>query len=295
VGPAMAFMGDWEPGPRHVDRALELFDPDRPQTRGFRIGPNPGVAAAAVSALLHWQFGFPETADVRAARALELAAQLDHPYSRAYATFHVGLLDMWCGRIALSRQRAQALAEIAAAHDYGIWAATALVLEGAARAEDGDTQEAVAVMQRGLALYRERPTPPVFWPLVLSLNGMVLIRAGRPADALGVLDEAAVTGKSEGSDAAFVQQLRGAALLATADLPRAIEAFRMSIRKAETAGARTLALMAGLQMAGVSAAGRAEALETLRSIVPTLTEGLDTPLVVAALQLVDPELARIDA
>ena len=91
VGPALGFLGHWREGLDHLDQAIDLFDLDRHRSARFRLGPNPGVAAAAVSALFHWQFGFPETADRRAATALDLATRAQHPYSRAYAAFHVGI------------------------------------------------------------------------------------------------------------------------------------------------------------------------------------------------------------
>src|SRR5205823_3387379 len=76
MGPALAFKGQWREGLDHLDRAVELFDPERHRSARFRLGPNPGVAAAAVSALFYWQFGYPEMADRRAATAFDLAARV---------------------------------------------------------------------------------------------------------------------------------------------------------------------------------------------------------------------------
>ena len=156
-----AFLGQWREGLDHLDRALELFDPDRHALAGFRLGPNPGVAAAAVSALLYWQCGFPETGDRRAARALELAARIQHPYSLAYATFHVGLLDLWSGRIRASPAGARPRCRPSPRpHDYGIWSAAGLVLEGVAIAllddPDGRAWPAPAAASRSTGSTRRR-------------------------------------------------------------------------------------------------------------------------------------------
>src|SRR5262249_4172854 len=91
-GPGTALAGQWRAGLDRLDRALELFEPDRHRATGLRIGPNPGVATAAVAALIYWQCAFPDTSDRRAEQAMALAARIEHPYSQAYATFHVGLL-----------------------------------------------------------------------------------------------------------------------------------------------------------------------------------------------------------
>ena len=217
LGPALAFLGQWREGLDHLERAIELFDPDRHRSARFRLGPNPGVAAAAVAGLLYWQFGFPETADRRAASALDLAARVQHPYSLAYATFHVALLDLWSGRPAMARQRAVEVQAIARAHDYPIWMATGLVLEGVAIARLGDPVEGLARTERGIALYQEHPTPPIFWPQVLTFRASVAALNGRLDDALALLDEAAAIAPPQSADAALVQIQRADVLAARGD------------------------------------------------------------------------------
>jgi hypothetical protein len=94
VGPALDFLGDPRAGLDHLERAIALFDPSRLGPVAFRLGPSPGVAARAVSGLLHWLFGYPDTALRLGASAIDLAHQWPHPYSLASATFHVALLDL---------------------------------------------------------------------------------------------------------------------------------------------------------------------------------------------------------
>ncbi len=53
LGPPLAFMGDVADGLSHLDRAIALFDPARDGRAPFRLGPSPGVAATAISALIH--------------------------------------------------------------------------------------------------------------------------------------------------------------------------------------------------------------------------------------------------
>jgi predicted ATPase/class 3 adenylate cyclase len=295
VGPATALTGEWREGLDHLDRALELFEPDRPGARGLRIGPNPGVATAAVSALIYWQCAFPETSDRRAQLAMELATRIDHPYSLAYATFHVGLLDLWSGRVADARARAARVREVADANDYGIWSATGLVLEGVTVGILDDPTTGLATVQRGIALYRERPTPPVFWPLVLSLRATALLLAGRFNDALETADEAIAIGRPRSPDTAANHAIRGEAFLALADRAAAIEAMRTSIDLASALGARAIALGTATRLASISTEGRDQAVAVLRSLLPTLTEGLESPPVVAARRILEPELTAADA
>ncbi len=138
LGPPLAFTGDYRAGFEHLDRAIELFDPERHGRTPFRLGPSPGVAARAVSALLRFVSGHPDTAVRQAADALDFGDRLGHPYSLAYGGFHVGLLELWSGRLESAAAQARQVRRIAEEHDYRVWKAVALVLEGVAGAGLGD-------------------------------------------------------------------------------------------------------------------------------------------------------------
>ena len=113
LGPPTAFMGDLAGGVAQFDRAIELFDPDRPGRSGLRVGPNPVVVAHSVGALYLWMSGYPDTAQRRAAESIALAERLGHPYSLAYAVFHAALLDLWSGRIDAAGEQARRVVQIA--------------------------------------------------------------------------------------------------------------------------------------------------------------------------------------
>ena len=95
VGSSLAFRGDVAAGLEHLDRAIALFDPHQHQPGPLRLGPSSGVSSYTTSAFLLWSLGFPDRAVERAARAVELAEQMNHPFTLAYTRFHVGLLDLW--------------------------------------------------------------------------------------------------------------------------------------------------------------------------------------------------------
>src|SRR5262249_4970089 len=153
-----------------------------------------------------------------------------------------GLLDLWSGRVASARARAAQVREVADANDYGIWSATGLVLEGVTVGILDDPMTGLATVQRGISLYRERPTPPVFWPLVLSLRATALLLAGRFTDALETADEAISIARPRSPDTAANHAIRGEAFLALADREAALEAMRTSIDLATDLGARAIAL-----------------------------------------------------
>jgi predicted ATPase len=292
LGPSLAFLGRGAEGLAHLDEALALYDPERHAAARFRIGPNPGVAAAAVSALLEAQLGAFDEADRRAALALDLARRVAHPYSLAYATFHVGMLDLLCGRFQQVRERALAVQAIAAANDYPIWAATGLVLEGIAMATLDDPAAGLARLEQGIAQYQEHPTPPVFWPLVHWMRGRTSALAGRLDDALAILDEAAAIADPMTWDGSLIRVERGNVLAQRGDPAAASASYRAAL-----AGfpGRSTQLMASLGLANLSDDDRALAVATLREVLPALCGGGELPFIRAARRIAELPLAPAGA
>jgi predicted ATPase/class 3 adenylate cyclase len=298
LGPGLAMSGRWREGLDLLDGITAAWSAERSRASRLLVGPNPGVASAAVSGLLHWQFGFPETADARAATALERADRLGHPYTLAYATFHVGILDLWNGRAEAALDRARRVQAIATANDYLVWQATATVLEGAALALLGDPMAAVERAERGVVLYREHPTPPVFWPQVLGFRAIAALRAGRPSDALAFLDEAAAIVPDDSIDGSAIALQRADVLLALDDEAGAIDALRAAIVFARPGFVRATELRAATLLVGLSAADPAArdlAVESLQTLLPALTEGFETRLVREARAALDDAVGAASA
>ena len=187
----------WQVG---LDAALDNFDQavtHAESTRSgyvdFRVGTHPAVVANVVSALTQWMVGSPDTARATMQRALDLAVELDHPYSLAYATHHAALLDLWSGDMTALTERTDALERLAGAHDYPVWRALALVLGGLADATSGRPEIGLARGEAGFELYKGQSAPPVFWPALLMIRAITLGAVGRHADALAAIAEAQTT------------------------------------------------------------------------------------------------------
>jgi ATP/maltotriose-dependent transcriptional regulator MalT len=134
--------------------------------------------------------GYPDRANDQMARSLAIAAELDHPYSTAYAIFHAALIDLWRGDLVVVGERAEVLLHVADAHDYAIWRALALVLRGLAAIATGDQDTGMADLDQGFELYGALTTPPVFWPGLLMMRSEAYAAAGRLDDALATMRQA---------------------------------------------------------------------------------------------------------
>ena len=193
LGVNLAFTGDIDNGLSHLDRAIELHDPRVYGSNRFRLGPNTGVVARVASGLILWQSGALERGIARVAAGLEVALEIDHPFSIAYATYHCGFLALGRYRFEEALVKAGELSSVAEEHDYPLWKTLATVVEGVARTAMGEAERGLALTEAGIVLYRGLSAPPIFWPLVLGLRATVHALAGRPDRALELIDEAIET------------------------------------------------------------------------------------------------------
>jgi predicted ATPase/class 3 adenylate cyclase len=295
LGSSLAFLGELSSGLDHLERAIALYDPlAHPRSR-FRLGPSPGVVSHTTSALVLWTLGYPDRAVERAARAVELATQLGHPFTLAYAYFHVGVLDLWRRDLGLVETRAVAVLEVAEEHDYRIWRALALALQGVAMTGLGRPDEGLARTEQGVALYEGLTTPPVFWPLLLSIRASGLGLAGQPALGLDLIEPAIQMTKAGDILYPEFALLKGDLLLASADVDGAESSFRSALVAARELGARMPELRAATRLTRLSAAsGSPETVvEQLRSVYEDFTEGFETPDLLEALSILHELDARV--
>jgi predicted ATPase/class 3 adenylate cyclase len=295
VGVSLAFGGDATAGLEHLDRAIALFDPRHHRPGPFRLGPSSGVVSYTTSAFLLWLLGYPDSAAERASSALDVAGQLNHPFSLAYALFHVGFLDLSRREWELVRDRASGVLEVAEEHDYQVWRALAIALRGAATTGLGHPEEGLAQLDHGIALYEGLKTPPIFWPLLLSVRARGFALGGRPADGLPLIDEAI---EMIGEDNLLYPEfalLKGDLLLALADPEQAERWFQSTFDVAGRLGARTPRLRAATELTRLwRAAGRPpDGTDMLRGVYEKFTEGFDTLDLVEARTVLDEVDARV--
>ncbi len=280
VGASLAFTHeDTEGGMAHIDRAIDLFDPRRVGETELPLGPNPGVIALTTAGLLLWVLGFPVRALDRAERALALSEELGHPYTRAYALFHVALISLRAGNLEMVGRLAGELLQVANAHDYHLWRALAIVLQGIVTTVVGDADEGIEQVERGMALYRMETTPPVFWSLLLLLQARAYAAAGRLEESLDLVDALLQSPPTHGGSVAGLWMLR-ADLLTQLPEPQIAEAIDMYTKARDESwelGDRMDALESATRLVALlrGTDGEAAAAEKLSEIYATFTEGLE--------------------
>jgi predicted ATPase len=290
----VSIMGeDMDAALDHLQQSIRYFDA-RPSSRvQFRVGPSPGVVSHIVSGLLLWLSGFPDRAELRIRRGVELAAEIGHPYSRAYALFHASLMALWSQDMPRVAERADEVLRVAESHDYPIWRALGLVLRGTARIGSGEPHDGLAEVERGFTLYRGLSTPPVFWCALLTIRAAGCMRAGRSDDAWRYLEEAEAA-RWDGDPAEVeLAILRGDLVLArpTPDAATAANILEQAATLAEERGIRIGHLVALTRLATLrrGTPGEPDIRVRLRALYGTFTEGFAAPQLVAARAVLEGE------
>jgi predicted ATPase/class 3 adenylate cyclase len=285
VGTTGVFLGDVAGGLEHLGKAIDRFAGSTRRARMAAAANDPRVACHTTSAFGLWLLGFPDRAVEQANAALALAAELDHPFSTAYARFHSGLLHHWRREWEVVHERAIGLLEVAAGHDFRIWEAIGLCLLGASRVGLGRAEEGLVDIRSGMDRYQGLKSPPVFWPLLRGVEADAALRAGRPADGLGPVEEGlAMLGAGDGTNVLpEFQLLKGDLVLAaaadeTAGRAEAEPWYRLALEGATERKVPMARLRAATRLARIRLAeGQPETAASLLSdVYAGFTEGFET-------------------
>ena len=252
LGYNLAFQENPQIGMDYLEKAIALYDPERPRVRRLGLGTNPGVTSRTVSSLFLWMLGYPDQARKRSADSIMLARKFNHPYSIAYALFHNGLLNLWLKNYEVTEENAQEVLILAQEHGFHIWNAVGLCLHGAALVGLDAIGEGLPQIEQGMKTYRALKTPPVFWPLLLHLCAGAYGTASKPEEGLSLMNaaiEAAMDGTGKTLKSEFLIS-KGELLLAISS-QNAAEAellYQEAVNNAQTVHAPLLELRAALKL-----------------------------------------------
>ncbi|MBA2382695.1 MAG: hypothetical protein H0V73_11350 [Chloroflexi bacterium] len=274
----IAFSGRIAEGLTQLDAAIEAFERGVYRRRRFRLGIDPRISCLTTSGMLLWLLGFPDTAVQRGNRAIELASELDHPYSLAYACYHAGFIHLWRLEAEAAGERATEALEVADGADLSIWQALGRCLLGSATSMLGRPEDGLRQIAEGLERYRGLRTPPVFWPLLRAMEAGAHLAAGDPQPALPIVDEALEVAGPSSIVAPALHITRGDILALAGHAESAMAAYEEARSVAARFAARSPELRALLRLCAVTTGeARAERIGQLRALHATFTEGFGAP------------------
>jgi hypothetical protein len=230
VGYSLASLDRPHEGHAHLEKAIALYDPKRQRPRRLGIGANEGVIALNASAMYLWMMGYPERARQRMDEAVALAFKLDHPFSVCYGLFHHSLLNLWLGFPEVTRERTRALLELTAEHEFQIWSAVGTCVRGMALVMLGSIDQGVRMIEDGIHVYRALKTPPIFYPILLSMQASAYGIAARPQEGMPLINEALQLGAQVKGKVFAPEQLLQAALQISQELQTTMLELRAAMK-----------------------------------------------------------------
>jgi predicted ATPase/class 3 adenylate cyclase len=246
------FAGEYRDARDHLECALALFQPGRDDDLAFRFGQDPGVSAMPYLAIASWALGEVDRSVLLIDRMQTRMAGIAHVGTLAVGRLHAALFELMRGDRTRAAPNAFELARLAREHELNQWRAFGVFLEGWATAASGAIGNGLEDMRRGVDLLREQNIL-VFDGLLKIALAEVEARAGDPARAVAILDEALATCDRTGYRAfeAELHRARGEMLLRRdpGNPGPAAEALLIAIAVAKQQGTRSFELRSALSLA----------------------------------------------
>jgi predicted ATPase len=277
---------------RFATAVAEYDDRERTKFWAGHTSHNAGVTCRSNLAVSLWHLGHPDQALKINREMLQLARQIGHPYSLAYALHHAGWLYQYCRLGAEVQAAAEEEMTIAAEQRFALWHATGTFFRGAGILLQGELEEAMPLLLKGLDAFRASGAELTL-PFQLSTLGEALTQAGRFEDARQALNEALALAEKndECCQEAELYRLQGELLLAESpDQTAAAEGwFRQAIETARQQQSKAWELRATMSLARLwdRQGHRDQARAALTTIYNTYTEGFTIPDLVDAKSLLE--------
>lgn len=154
-----------------------------------------------------WALGEPDQALARVERAMSCAHELSHVETLVIANHFATHIHQLRGEASATQERAETV--IALADEYGLelWSAFGHIYRGWAVAEQGQADQGIDELRRGLAAY-EATGARLWRGHSLGLLARALARAGRVEDARSTVAEAIVLVQQTGEQASMTELRR---------------------------------------------------------------------------------------
>jgi predicted ATPase len=290
---AHLYRGEFAPAATEAERGFAHYNPETCRFLAQHIGQNAGVTNQIYWSVALWSLGRPQAALNRGRKAVELACQLDDPFSHVHALNHLSWVEQFCRLGQAAVASATEAIRISEKQGFGFWVAVATMSRGAGRVIEGDLAGGVADLHRGMAGFRATGARLLETHYAMLL-GDALLRSGLHDEALAEVDAGLAHACESG--VRFVEpelhRLRGEILLAQpcADLAVVEECFRQGIDLARCQDAVSWELRAAISLTRLldrqdrGAEGRV----LLTDLVGRFAGALKFPDLVEARQLLDP-------
>jgi adenylate cyclase len=258
---------------------VQRGDPRQKRAARYRYGNDTRVGCGIYAAMALWHLGYPGQAAARVHEMLALAESLSHPFTLVFALRFTVQLDLLFRDTHKTLEDADRLVQLTTEQGFALFEGWARIPRGWALVEQGQTEEGLAAMQKGLSALRRTGAGRVL-PYSLAWHAEALGKAGRVEEGLRTVERglALAVATEERCWEAEMHRLRGELLLANGR--RAAEAepcFHRALEVARAQGARAWELRAAMSLGRLLArqGNRQEARALVQEIYGRFGKGLD--------------------
>lgn len=284
MGSVCFYAGELGAARVRFERALAVAERAEAADAAIIHTHDPVATTLSELALTLWLLGYPDEARAQGAAAVALAETRLHPLGRAHAFSFDAVLQQVAGDVAVVRERAAAVRNLAIEHGFPHWLAMSMLLDGWTSVRDGDAHGGAELLRMGIAA-----TEAIGARLGLSYWRVSLAQAlgasGRVDDGLAVVaGELRRIGESgERAHESALHRTRGELLLSgssgDAERAEAEACLRRALAVARHGQSRAYELAAALALARLwNGTGRArEGHALVADVVASFPVGTVTP------------------
>ena len=247
LGCTLLCQGELSLARTHIENGIALYDATHHHAHALLYAQDPGVSCLIYAAWILWGLGYPDLALQRNHQAINLAEELSHPYSLAWARSFAATLYQ------LRREEQQALEHIEASltlcqqYGFSFRSVRGAILRGWSLVTQNYRQEGMAQIDQGLVAYRETGLQ-LGLPYYLAMQAESYSKIREPDRALTIVDVALATIHITGERwwHAELHRLKGENLLArpTPDSVEAEAQFHQALTIANSQRAKSWELRA---------------------------------------------------
>jgi predicted ATPase len=289
-GTCSYYMGRFQDAMRHLDRVIEIYNPEVHHHHVFLYGKDPGVVALVHSAGALWNLGYPNKALRIAQRARAITQRWIHQFSEIWAEIGLAFVYQVSGNAGAVADISKAVMARSTEQIFPNWLAQAMVFRGWSLTSLGEPDQGIELMHEGLDLW-EKTGAVLFKSYLLYLLADGCRRAHRLTDAFETIE--AAFRQCEATEERFweaeLYRLRGELFLTSE--PMNIEAaeanFKFALERAGGRGQRLVELRTVIHLARLrqSQSRINEARSILEPHYAWFTEGFDTDELIDARRL----------
>jgi class 3 adenylate cyclase/predicted ATPase len=282
LGDTLYWLGEFTRSLEHLERGIELYRSDEHRDLAHQhAGYDPGVACRSFSAYALWYLGYPDRAVRRNEEAIALARELSQTFSMIVAVEFSAVVRHLRREAPLAKARAETDIALSTEQANAFFLGCGMVEQGWAIAREGQADEGVTLIVRGMDVCRTSGAvlefPHCWASLADAYRGAGRIDEGLQAVAEG-LTQAQET--SARFNEAELHRLKGELLLAGAvsGAEDAERCFRQAIEIARRQSAKSLELRATTSLSRLlqQQGKREEGRRLLAEVYAWFTEGFDT-------------------